>query len=77
MTPRLFLMARLSMWAGMPATVKGAPVHRDTQWIILTVEVFPPPLGPRNPKHSPSGISKEMPLTAVKSPYFLTRFFAR
>ena len=37
------------------------------------VVVLPAPLGPSRLKISPSLMSKEMPLTAVKSPYFLTR----
>ena len=37
------------------------------------VVVFPAPLGPSRLKISPSLISKEIPLTAVKSPYFFTR----
>ena len=42
-------------------------VTGETQWIILTVVVFPAPFGPRNPKHSPSGMSNEMPSTAVSA----------
>src|SRR3954469_11804035 len=38
------------------------------------VVVLPAPLGPRNPVTSPDCAVKEMPLTAVTSPYFLTRF---
>src|SRR5215217_326721 len=38
------------------------------------VVVLPAPLGPRNPVTSPDCAVKEMPLTAVTSPYFFTRF---
>ena len=38
---------------------------------------FPVPLGPRNAKISPSATSNEIPLTAVKSPYFFTRLVTR
>lgn len=41
---------------------------------ILIVVVFPAPLGPRNAKISPALTSKEMSLTAVKLPNFLTRW---
>jgi hypothetical protein len=44
---------------------------------ILIVVVFPAPLRPRNAKISPLGISKEISLTAVKSPNRLTRFCTR
>src|SRR5436309_3345818 len=40
---------------------------------ILTVVVFPAPLGPSRPKVSPSCTSRSTPLRAVTSPYFLTR----
>jgi hypothetical protein len=60
----------------LPKTVTEPAVMGDTQWIILMVVVFPAPLGPRKPKHSPSSISNDMPSTAVKSPYLLVRLFA-
>src|SRR5687768_5815443 len=39
------------------------------------VVVFPAPFGPSRLKISPSLMSNEIPLTAKKSPYFLTRFW--
>src|SRR6185503_20354401 len=39
------------------------------------VVVFPAPFGPSRLKISPSLISKDIPLTAVKSPYRLTRLW--
>ena len=44
--------------------------------IIRIVEVFPAPLGPRNPKDSPLAISKLMWSTAKKSPNLFTRSLA-
>ena len=41
--------------------------------VIIRISVdFPAPLGPSNPKISPSFTLKETSSTAVKSPYFLT-----
>jgi len=40
----------------------------------LIVVVLPAPLGPRKPKNSPAPTRSEMPSTAVKVPYRLTRF---
>jgi hypothetical protein len=37
------------------------------------VVVLPAPLGPRKPKNSPAPTRSEMPSTAVKLPYRLTR----
>jgi hypothetical protein len=48
----------------------------DVGWmsvVIMRMSVdLPAPLGPSNPKISPSGTAKLMPLTAVKSPKVLT-----
>ena len=41
--------------------------------IALIVVVLPAPFGPRKPKNSPASTRSEMPSTAVKSPYRLTR----
>src|SRR5712691_4067323 len=41
------------------------------------VVVLPAPEGPRRHRNSPSSTSKLMPLTAVKSPNFFTKFFTR
>src|SRR5262245_15017742 len=41
---------------------------------IEIVVVLPAPFGPNRLNISPSLISNEIPLTAVKSPYCLTRF---
>src|SRR5258706_10391768 len=40
---------------------------------ISTVVVFPAPLGPSNPKHSPTPIDRSTPSTATTSPSLLTR----
>ena len=42
--------------------------------IRISVDL-PAPLGPSRPKISPSSTAKLMPLTAVKSPNFLTMFW--
>src|SRR3989304_5869806 len=42
------------------------PVSIEIVWVL------PAPLGPSRPKTSPSSTEKLMPLTASKSPYFLT-----
>ena len=42
---------------------------------IEMVVVLPAPFGPNRLNISPSLISKDIPLTAVKSPYCLTRFW--
>src|ERR1700759_3819731 len=44
--------------------------------IIRTVVVLPAPLGPSSPSTVPGGTAKLTPLTAVLSPYRLTRSMA-
>jgi hypothetical protein len=56
----------------MTGDAGDALVGGMTPVIIEMLWVFPAPLGPSNPKISPSSTEKLMPLTAVKSPYFLT-----
>src|SRR3954471_2419803 len=46
-------------------------VTRGTQPIIRIVEVFPAPLGPRNPNDSPAATSKSTASTATNSPNLL------
>src|SRR5512137_317623 len=70
MTPVIFFRARLLIPEARPPTVSVPAVMGETQWIMRTVVVLPAPFGPRKPKHSPSWISKSMPATATKSPYF-------
>src|SRR6185437_5690495 len=41
--------------------------------MISIVVVLPAPLGPKRPKHMPSGTAKETPSTAVTDGYCLTR----
>jgi hypothetical protein len=49
-----------------PTTVRVPDVTGETHAIIRIVEVFPAPLGPRNPNDSPGATSKSMASTAVK-----------
>ena len=48
-------------------------VFEMRQVSIRTVVVFPAPLGPRNPKTSPSSTRRVSASTAVTSPNFLVR----
>src|SRR3990170_5869598 len=50
--------------------------ERRVQRIFMVV-VFPAPFGPRNPKNSPSLTSKDMPFTAVRPLYCLTKLETR
>src|SRR5947207_14158891 len=45
--------------------------------MIRIVVVLPAPFGPRKPWISPGATSRLTPSTAVKAPYFLTRFSTR
>src|ERR1700722_1609063 len=56
-----------------PATRADPDVGRASVHSILIVVDLPAPLGPRNPKVSPTGTSKSIPRTASISPYFLVR----
>ena len=51
-----------------------ADIRSNKVETIEMVVVLPAPFGPNKLKISPSWISNEIPLTAVKSPNFLTRF---
>src|SRR5690348_14549564 len=44
---------------------------------ISIVVVFPAPLGPKSPKHSPRWMVRSSPATATTSSYFLTRLAVR
>jgi hypothetical protein len=68
--PRIFLFSRPAV---SPNTVIVPAVTGDTQWTIFIVVVLPAPFGPRKAKHSPSSMSNEIPFTATKSSYFLTK----
>src|SRR5258708_5251005 len=55
-----------------PATSTSPLVGlRRVQRVLMVVDL-PAPLGPRNPKTSPAVTSRSIPLTASRSPYFLT-----
>ena len=68
----IFLTSLVSLrmsWPAMRAVpeVGGMmPVSMEIDWVL------PAPLGPRRPNTSPSSTAKLIPLTASKSPYFLT-----
>jgi SSS family solute:Na+ symporter len=57
-------------WKRLPSPEVGLITPQS----ILMVVDFPEPLGPRNPKSFPLGISKERLSTAVKLPNFFVRF---
>jgi hypothetical protein len=59
-----------------PAILASPLVFDIRQLSILIVVVLPAPLGPRNPKTSPSLMWNVRLSTAVKSPNFLVRFSA-
>src|SRR6266851_5350907 len=64
-----------SLSTSRPATRTDPEVFRSIVVSILIVVLFPAPLGPKNPKNSPSLTAKDIPLTAfVPSPYVFTRF---
>ena len=56
----------------LPSHLRSSSISRHVS--IRTVVVFPAPLGPRNPKTSPSLTSRVSPSTAAVSPNFLVRF---
>jgi hypothetical protein len=56
-----------------PATVAEPSVGEIKAASILSVVVFPAPLGPNNPKTSPSSIFKLRFCTAVKELNFLVK----
>src|SRR5690625_2950876 len=57
----------------MSSTRRLPPLIGEVQPIMRIVEVFPAPLGPRNPNDSPGWTSKSMPSTATKSSNVFTR----
>ena len=57
----------------MPNTLSLPSVTGETQPIMRMVELFPAPLGPRNPKASPWATSKSTASTAVNVPNRLVR----
>ena len=52
----------------VPEVGVTTPVSMEMVWVL------PAPFGPSRPNTSPSSTLKLIPLTASKSPYFLTRF---
>ena len=69
-------MARGSRLTLRPKTRISPDVIGDTQEIMRTVVVFPAPLGPRNPQHSPSRTTNSMLSTARVSPNVFTKRLA-
>src|SRR5712692_4489000 len=70
---------RISAWSerlltSYPKTFACPPVGFRRHSRISTVVVFPAPFGPRKANTSPLVRLKDMPLTAMLSPYFLERF---
>ena len=63
-----FLTSRGCCATSSPATTALPPEIGDTAVSMRMVEVFPAPLGPNRPKHSPASTEKLTPFTAVKSP---------
>ena len=61
------------MAGSIPSTRKVPPLKGLMHEIILMVDVFPAPLGPRNPKDSPLAMLKSTWSTATKSPKRFTR----
>src|SRR5213080_2324217 len=66
---RIFTPSRIG---SRPNTRSVPSVMGETQPIILIVDVFPAPFGPRKPKASPLRKSKSIASTAVSSPKRLT-----
>src|SRR5690554_179491 len=66
-------MSRPSVVGSMPKTVSLPSVMGLTVVIIRMVDVFPAPLGPRNPNASPLRMSKSIESTAVNDPKVLVR----
>src|SRR5690348_2900136 len=56
----------------IPSTSTCPASGRVSPSRISIVVVFPAPLGPRSPKHSPRWMVRSSPATAVTSSYFLT-----
>src|SRR2546428_1002850 len=70
---------RISAWSerlltSYPSTLAWPPVGFRRHSRISTVVVFPAPFGPRKANTSPLVRLKDIPLTAMLSPYFLERF---
>src|SRR5438132_10576622 len=71
---------RISAWSdrlltSYPRTSACPPVGFRRHSRISTVVVFPAPFGPRKANTSPLVRLKDIPLTAMLSPYFLERLY--
>src|SRR6185503_20058470 len=77
MKPSARLAASGSRARSRPAIVTRPEVGFSSPAMMRMVVVLPAPLGPRKPWISPAATSRLTPSTAVKSPYFLTRFSTR
>src|SRR5437660_5064754 len=73
-TPRRLRMRGPSVAGSMSRTRSVPSVTGETQPIMRMVEVFPAPLGPRNPKASPRPTEKSMLSTAPYEPKRLVRW---
>src|SRR5919201_2433879 len=74
--PMRWRTAAGSCMTSTPATRATPAVGVSRVQSMEIVVDLPAPLGPRKPKISPACTSRSMPVTASRSPYFLTRPFA-
>src|SRR5437660_591368 len=67
--------ALLGSWRTSKPSISPVPSVISSRVVIMRMSVdLPAPLGPSNPKISPSATSKETPSTAVKFPKRFTMF---
>src|SRR6266849_5454212 len=77
MKPSDALAASALVARSWPLMTTRPEVGLSNPAIIRIVVVLPAPFGPRKPWISPGATSRLTPSTAVKPPYFLTRFSTR
>src|SRR5436309_2181913 len=77
MKPREALAASALVARSCPLISTRPAVGLSSPAMIRIVVVLPAPFGPRKPWISPGATSRLTPSTAVKAPYFLTRFSTR